>query len=62
MEARQPLLERGLCAPPFCMCVLLQAARDIASTISHSANRVFLNADSLMLNIADTKPAGAAGK
>jgi hypothetical protein len=30
-----------------------QAARDIAGTIASSANRVFLNAESLMLNIAD---------
>jgi hypothetical protein len=31
----------------------LQAARDIAGTIAASQNRVFLNADSLLLNLAD---------
>jgi hypothetical protein len=36
--------------------LLLQAARDIAGTIAHSANRVFLNAESLLLNLGDTKP------
>lgn len=48
------------------VCVALfapQAARDIASTISHSANRVFLNADSLLLNLGDLgKTTAAAGK
>lgn len=29
----------------------LQAARDIASTIAASQNRVFLNSDSLLLNL-----------
>lgn len=48
--------------PRSSVCFFLQAARDIASTIAHSANRVFLNADSLMLNLGDTKPAGAAAK
>ena len=32
---------------------LAQAAREIAGTIASSANRVFLNADSLMLNLGD---------
>jgi hypothetical protein len=30
-----------------------QAARDIAATIAGSANRVYLNAESLMLNLSD---------
>jgi hypothetical protein len=37
-----------------------QAARDIASTISQSANRVFLNADSLLLNLGDVKPGSSS--
>ena len=32
-------------------CVLLQAAREIAGTVSSSNNRVFLNSDSLLLNL-----------
>lgn len=35
----------------------LQAAREIAQTIASSANRVFLNADSLMLNLGDIQVA-----
>ena len=31
----------------------LQAAREIASTVSASANRIFLNSDSLLLNLSD---------
>ena len=31
--------------------VLLQAAREIAGTVSSSNNRVFLNSDSLLLNL-----------
>ena len=31
----------------------LEAARDIASTVSKSSNRVFLGADSLLLNVTD---------
>ena len=30
---------------------VLQAARDVAATISGANNRVFLNADSLLLNL-----------
>ena len=33
-----------------------QAARDIASTIASSANRVYLNAENLMLNLSDVQP------
>ena len=42
-------------SPPLDRPLLPQAARDIASTIAASANRVFLSADSLMLNLGDTK-------
>jgi prohibitin 2 len=31
----------------------IQAAQNIASTIAHSQNRVYLNADTLMLNLKD---------
>ena len=33
------------------VCIASQAARDIASTIAASQNRVFLNSDSLLLNL-----------
>jgi len=36
-----------------CCSAVLQAARDIAGTIASSQNRVFLNADSLLLNLAE---------
>ena len=36
-------------------CVWLQAARDIAGTISTSSNRVFLNSDSLLLNLVSAR-------
>eukprot|EP00879_Flechtneria_rotunda_P005229 GHRR01005513.1.p1 GENE.GHRR01005513.1~~GHRR01005513.1.p1 ORF type:complete len:286 (+),score=80.38 GHRR01005513.1:182-1039(+) len=39
--------------PAFLTLRKIEAARDVASTISHSANRVFLNADSLLLNLGD---------
>ncbi|KIZ07838.1 Prohibitin-2 [Monoraphidium neglectum] len=39
--------------PAFIALRKIEAARDIAGTIASSANRVFLNAESLMLNIAD---------
>lgn len=39
-----------------------QAARDIAGTISSSANRVYLNAENLMLNLGDGTAAAAAAK
>jgi hypothetical protein len=39
----------------------VQAARDIAGTIANSANRVFLNADSLLLNLGDAKAGAPAG-
>lgn len=41
--------------PAFLTLRKIEAARDIASTIAHSANRVFLNADSLLLNLGETK-------
>ena len=37
--------------PACCVRGLLQAARDVAGTISSANNRVFLNADSLLLNL-----------
>jgi prohibitin 2 len=49
--------------PAFLTLRKIEAARDIASTIAQSANRVFLNADSLLLNLGDFKTsAAAAGK
>lgn len=47
--------------PAFLTLRKIEAARDIASTISHSANRVFLNADSLLLNLGDLGKLPAAG-
>jgi prohibitin 2 len=38
----------------------IQAAQNIASTIAHSQNRVYLNADTLMLNLKDME--GLQGK
>jgi prohibitin 2 len=40
--------------PGFIQLRKLEAARDIASTVSKSSNRVFLGADSLLLNVTDT--------
>ena len=39
--------------PSFITLRKIEAAREIASTIASSSNRVFLNADSLMLNLAE---------
>lgn len=39
--------------PAFLTLRKIEAARDIAGTIASSANRVFLNADSLLLNLGD---------
>lgn len=39
--------------PAFLTLRRLEAARDIANTISHSANRVFLNSESLLLNLGE---------
>lgn len=39
--------------PAFLTLRKIEAAREVANTISHSANRVFLNADSLLLNLSD---------
>lgn len=41
--------------PAFLTLRKIEAARDIASTISSSANRVFLNSDSLLLNLSDVE-------
>lgn len=40
--------------PAFLTLRKIEAARDVAATIANSANRVFLNADSLLLNLGDT--------
>lgn len=39
--------------PAFITLRKIEAAREIASTVSQSANRLFLNADSLLLNLSD---------
>lgn len=39
--------------PAFITLRKIEAAREIASTISASANRVFLSSDSLLLNLGD---------
>jgi hypothetical protein len=46
--------------PKFLLCE--QAAREIANTIAHSANRVFLNADSLLLNLGELTTTTTGGK
>lgn len=47
--------------PAFLTLRKIEAARDIAGTIANSANRVFLNADSLLLNLGDAKAGAPAG-
>ena len=42
-------------------CELLGRLCDIAGTIAQSANRVFLNPDSLLLNLGDCKPMAGDG-
>ncbi|KAK1288406.1 hypothetical protein QJS10_CPB19g00809 [Acorus calamus] len=39
--------------PAFITLRKIEAARDIASTISHSANRAYLNSDELLLNLSE---------
>jgi len=39
--------------PAFLTLRKIEAAREIASTVSASANRIFLSSDSLLLNLAD---------
>lgn len=49
--------------PSFITLRKIEAAREIANTISNSSNRVFLNSDSLLLNLAEAEvhsPAEAA--
>mmetsp|Transcript_6679 Transcript_6679/g.20616 ORF Transcript_6679/g.20616 Transcript_6679/m.20616 type:complete len:289 (-) Transcript_6679:295-1161(-) len=41
--------------PAFLILRKVEAAREIAQTISNSANKVYLNADSLLLNVTDHK-------
>eukprot|EP00775_Hariotina_reticulata_P009485 gene9485-9649_t len=48
--------------PAFLSLRKIEAARDIATTIAHSANRVFLNADSLLLNLGDLGTQGSHSK
>ena len=40
----------------------LEAARDIATTLSDSSNRVMLDAQSLLLNVADDDPETASSR
>jgi prohibitin 2 len=42
--------------PAFMALRRIEAARDIAATIASSANRVYLSAESLMLNLGDAAP------
>ena len=42
-------------APSFLMLKRLEAASDIATTLSKSRNRIFLESDTLMLNLANSK-------
>jgi len=42
-------------SPGFLQLRKIEAAREISSTIARSSNRVYLNADSLLMNLADTK-------
>eukprot|EP00878_Enallax_costatus_P001352 GHUV01001499.1.p1 GENE.GHUV01001499.1~~GHUV01001499.1.p1 ORF type:complete len:284 (+),score=49.41 GHUV01001499.1:263-1114(+) len=44
--------------PAFLTLRKIEAARDVAATIAHSANRVYLNADSLLLNLGDLQTGG----
>lgn len=43
--------------PAFLTLRKIEAARDVAATIATSSNRVFLNADSLLLNLGEMEPA-----
>jgi prohibitin 2 len=45
--------------PSFITLRKIEAAREVANTIAHSANRVFLNADSLLLNLGELQISGA---
>lgn len=40
--------------PAFITLRKIEAAREIANTVSQSNNRIFLNSDSLLLNLADS--------
>lgn len=48
--------------PAFLTLRKIEAARDIASTIAASQNRVFLNSDSLLLNLAEMDVSGGMKK
>ncbi|GAY55593.1 hypothetical protein CUMW_165350 [Citrus unshiu] len=45
--------------PAFITLRKIEAAREIAQTIAHSANKVFLNSDDLLLNLQEMKLEGA---
>ena len=45
--------------PSFMSLRKIEAARDIAGTISASTNRVYLNADNLLLNLDEAGTSGA---
>ncbi|KMT14664.1 hypothetical protein BVRB_4g074320 [Beta vulgaris subsp. vulgaris] len=48
--------------PAFITLRRIEAARDIAGTISQSANKVMLSSDDLLLNLGDMTPGPASGK
>lgn len=48
--------------PAFITLRRIEAARDIAGTISNSANKVMLSSDDLLLNLGDMTPEPASGK
>ena len=48
--------------PAFITLRKIEAAREIAHTISNSANKVFLNADDLLLNLQEMNLESAAKK
>jgi prohibitin 2 len=48
--------------PAFLSLRRIEAAREIAATVASSANRVFLNADSLLLNLDAVSAANPGGR
>ena len=48
--------------PAFITLRKIEAAREIAQTISNSANKVFLNSDDLLLNLQEMNLESAIGK
>ena len=57
-EAVQLISESIRENPGFVELRRLDAAKDIATTMSRSANKVYLSADSLLLNLLDSKGIG----